>query len=530
MSRPEILYSCATLAKPILHNTVLQLSIIRELSHAISTRQHSYSNLFLDDDENDSKEDPQDTFGSENIHITGSVVTSLKVSLTRSQYEQLLDTVQWLTSCQKLIDESNVKTNQRHGSALSNICEEDTGVTTLKMDPHVRAKLFPTMNLNKPKDVNKSNIGVKISFELPIFTIELRGDSPTGEQGLVDLSFRDFIFVYEKCHRYETNLQVSLRSIFMEDLLQPEGSKQRSMVVSSSDEIPLGSICVSRSCPDILGYQQRDDLIHGSLPENLEYHGVLGKNNLSVNFNTEGKKCCPCTPPPSPSLRERAQKNLVIISTLLVDPNAPNFHTNYNSIQRSTSIDFNCLDLVISVESWVVVLDFFSAAPTNPDGLIRLNSIEAQERRLEKISQNTETKISVRSLTMVLVKPDRDVARANISKAEVSIKTGDLMKEVEGKLGSMSLFDLTSHGQLYRERFLSSGKQALHFNYLRHAPDEMLNYDCQLKLKMSSVVYVHTKRFVNEIQSFFNHFTQLQAVMSGIRAATSGQMVLNVYF
>lgn len=78
-------------------------------------------------------------------------------------------------------------------------------------------------------------------FELPMFTIELRGDSPTGEQALVDLSFREFIFIYEKSHKYETNLQVSLRSIFVEDLLQPEDSKQRAMVISSAgSDPPLG--------------------------------------------------------------------------------------------------------------------------------------------------------------------------------------------------------------------------------------------------------------------------------------------------
>lgn len=31
-------------------------------------------------------------------------------------------------------------------------------------------------------------------------------------------------------------------------------------------------------------------------------------------------------------------------------------------MHRSTSVDFNCLDLVVSVKSWVVVLDFFSAS------------------------------------------------------------------------------------------------------------------------------------------------------------------------
>lgn len=43
----------------------------------------------------------------------------------------------------------------------------------------------------------------------------------------------------------------------------------------------------------------------------------------------------------------------------------------------NASIDFNCLDLVISVESWVVLIDFFSASPTNstfvPNDISKVN-------------------------------------------------------------------------------------------------------------------------------------------------------------
>lgn len=306
---------------------------------------------------------------------------------------------------------------------------------------------------------------------------------------------------------------VSLRSIFMEDLLQPESSKQRAMVISSSGEsIPKGAWCVSKSCPDMADIYKMSGSIHGSLPDHLE---VCSKMDIPQTN-------CPCTPPPSPSLK--AHKNLVIISTLLVDSNAPNFKSDYDSIRRSTSIDFNCLDLVISVESWVVVLDFFSASPVEHNDKIEVQVPHGNNEVLD-MESIAETNISVRSLTMVLVRPDRDVARANISNIEILVKTCGLSKEVEGKLGSMSLSDLTLHGQLYRERFLTSGKQALHFDYVRHAPNTNLDYNCELKLRMSSVTYVHTKRFVAEIQAFFNHFTQLQAVMSSIRAATSGQKV-----
>lgn len=73
MSRPEILYSCENLAKPILHDTILQLAIIREIAAPLPSRQHSYSNLLLDDDdddEEDQKDENGDNFGNENFQVT----------------------------------------------------------------------------------------------------------------------------------------------------------------------------------------------------------------------------------------------------------------------------------------------------------------------------------------------------------------------------------------------------------------------------------------------------------------------------
>jgi vacuolar protein sorting-associated protein 13D len=361
ITKPEILYSCKSSAKPIVHDTVLQLKIQREINKNLVTTYSSESNLLFDDD---------DAINShsfnEHVYIKGSVVNDLKVSLTRTQYEQLLDTIQWLTSPLVKVDVQGVsRANIKPTGMLSDISEEDTGVTTLNMDPHVRAKLFPSVQTGRVKSVSPTSVSLRVLFELPIFTVELRGDSPTGEQGLVDLSFRDFIFNYEKCHLYETNIQVSLRSIFMEDLLQPENTKQRAMVVSSSgNNVPQSSVCVSRSCPDVSYLPHFNSPSHGSLPDHLETARVFGMRPVKIQAKVD--VVCPSTPPPSPSQgRAKPERNLVLISTLLVDPAAPNFSTTYNSIQRSTSVDFNCLDLVISVESWVVVIDFFSASPSS---------------------------------------------------------------------------------------------------------------------------------------------------------------------
>lgn len=173
----------------------------------------------------------------------------------------------------------------------------------------------------------------------------MKGDA--AERGVVNLSFQDFLFNYERCHQYETSiqvklifisntikscklnsLQVSLRSVVMEDLLQPSGSRHRDMVVSSSVENPSGgSLSMSRSCPDTqYTFPNVNPVLMNSLPNYLEPASVFGVQSNQAH-------AYPSTPPPSPSSKQRNEKNLVLISTLLVDPAAPNFKTLHNSVR-----------------------------------------------------------------------------------------------------------------------------------------------------------------------------------------------------
>lgn len=183
MTRSEILYSCDSYAKPILHDTMLQLGIERETLQSPQSRQHSLPNLLLDndDDQPGKVNGESDSFGNESLQvilnpvffgsesvyfnfslkITGSVVNALKLSLTRLQYEQMLDTVNWLT-LDNSVNQSVVVTSIRQQAPLGDISEEDTGVTTLNMDPHVRAKLFPAVStMSKNKNSAKHNVALK---------------------------------------------------------------------------------------------------------------------------------------------------------------------------------------------------------------------------------------------------------------------------------------------------------------------------------------------------------------------------------
>lgn len=316
----------------------------------------------------------------------------------------------------------------------------------------------------------------------------------------------------------------------MEDLLQPSDSKHRCMLVSSSPEAHNprpGSSYSSRSCPNLIGFHTAGDQISGSLPENLAggmgFESMMNESLPSqsnfYHYLVPEKSFCPDTPPPSPQRRTR-QDNLVLYSALLVDPESPHFISQYNSMQQTSSIDFNSLDFVVSVQSWFALLNFFGLISESDDHIMTLDEPVEQDgpnTSATTTKDKSELEISVHSLTVVFVRADYEIAKANVSNAHFVVTKHDDSKMVKGRLGSVSLYDLTSHGSLYRERFITSGNEALNFVYTRDESknpyfrrEQSLKPEATLNIKMASVRYVHTKRFLGEIQCFVNEFQQLQ--------------------
>lgn len=80
---------------------------------------------------------------------------------------------------------------------------------------------------------DKFDLPIKVLFELPALSIELKQEGRL-EQPLVELSMRDLVAKYEKLQRNESTTQVALRSLLMEDLLCPVGSRHRFMMQSSA--------------------------------------------------------------------------------------------------------------------------------------------------------------------------------------------------------------------------------------------------------------------------------------------------------
>ncbi|XP_061458181.1 intermembrane lipid transfer protein VPS13D isoform X3 [Rhineura floridana] len=494
------------------------------------------------------------------MRIEGKFVNPLRVVLAKHVYEQVLQTLDNLVCNEDLTKPpSSFPSSTYPGSSSPSGSLRSTSTEFCfdrKENGLFSHSSFSTsMNKFVPvKEVAQSFTQIQATFHISELQVQLSGDLTLGAQGLVSLKFQDFDVEFAKDHPHTLSIQIALRSLLMEDLLEKNpDSLYKNLMVSRGAPKPSSLAhkeYLSQSCPSMSNVEYPD--MPRSLPSHME--------EASNVFQLYQRPTCvphrkhkedvdsgyPCTPPPSPTADKSTMSceksdfddSLVHINMLLVDKKHPEFSSCYNKINRSVDVDFNCLDVLITLQTWVVILDFFGIGSTAENHSLKPQSegvqhtVKSEANILSALEGqdpvNTKLDLKVHSLSLVLNKTTNELAKANVSKlaAHVEMIEGDLA--LQGSLGSLSLSDLTSHGEFYRERFTTSGEEALIFQVYKYGrPDPLLQRDCDVRvsLQMASVQYVHTQRFQAEVVSFIQHFTQLQDVLGRQRAAIQGQTV-----
>ena len=188
------------------------------------------------------------------------------------------------------------------------------------------------------------------------------------------------------------------------------------------------------------------------------------------------------------------------VDILTIDHNCPKFEAGLlDSTHRFVDVNFCRLDILFSLQTWVIVLDFFGIGSGGLPSPVEQN--EFADRRFRRRGRhrrrptvppqdppcrqnsesreteffNTEIDIKVRALSVVLNKPEYELACASATNyvSKVHLKNGNF--SVEGTLGDFALKDLTPDGVLYRDRFLSRGEHVLKFHFFKFgSPDEKL--------------------------------------------------------
>lgn len=221
---------------------------------------------------------------------------------------------------------------------------------------------------------------IQANFCISELQVQLSGDLTLGSQGLVSLKFQDFEVEFSKDHPQTLSIQIALRSLLMEDLLEKNpDSKYKNLMMSRGAPKPSSLAqkeYLSQSCPSVSNVEYPD--MPRSLPSHMEeapnvFQLYQRPTSASRKKQKEVQdKDCPLTPPPSPTVDEpkifagksKFDDSLVHINVFLVDKKHPEFSSSYNRINRSIDVDFNCLDVLITLQTWVVILDFFGIGST----------------------------------------------------------------------------------------------------------------------------------------------------------------------
>ncbi|XP_032057126.1 vacuolar protein sorting-associated protein 13D isoform X4 [Aythya fuligula] len=497
-------------------------------------------------------------FGISSImKIEGKFVNSLQVVLAKHVYEQVLQTLDNLIYNEDL--------NKFPTASVSSTCQTSPSTSVHSTGTEFSSEwkdngLFSHSSFssvpNKSLAIRetKSFTQIQANFHISELQVQLSGDLTLGAQGLVSLKFQDFDVEFAKDHPQTLSVQIALRSLLMEDLLEKKtDSMYKNLMVSRGAPKPSSLAhkeYLSQSCPSVSNVEYPD--MPRSLPSHMEeatnvfqlYQRPVCASRKKQKEDTDSEY--PLTPPPSPTAdrsklpcgKSHFDDSLVHINIFLVDRKHPEFSSRYNKINRSIDVDFNCLDVLITLQTWVVILDFFGIGSTADNHAMKLQPEDTQQTTKSEVNTssasqaqepiNTKLDLKVHSLSLVLNKTTSELAKASVSKlaAHLEVIDGDLA--LQGSIGSLSLSDLTTHGEFYRERFTTSGEEALIFQIYKYGrPDPLLQRECDIRvtLRMASVQYVHTQRFQAEVVSFIQHFTQLQDVLGRQRAAVEGQTV-----
>ncbi|XP_064028260.1 intermembrane lipid transfer protein VPS13D isoform X6 [Pogoniulus pusillus] len=502
-------------------------------------------------------------FGISSImKIEGKFVNPLQVVLAKHVYEQVLQTLDNLIYNEDL--------NRFPTTSVSSTCHSSPSASLHSAGTEFSSEwkengLFSHSSFSSVPSKSlairetKSFTQIQANFHISELQVQLSGDLTLGAQGLVSLKFQDFDVEFAKDHPQTLSIQIALRSLLMEDLLEKNpDSMYKNLMVSRGAPKPSSLAhkeYLSQSCPSVSNVEYPD--MPRSLPSHMEeapnvfqlYQRPVCASRKKPKEDADSEY--PLTPPPSPTAdrsklpcgKSNFDDSLVHINIFLVDRKHPEFSSRYNKINRSVDVDFNCLDVLITLQTWVVILDFFGIGSTADNHAMKLQPEDTQQTIKSEINTlsasqaqepvNTKLDLKVHSLSLVLNKTTSELAKASVSKlaAHLELIEGDLM--LQGSIGSLSLSDLTAHGEFYRERFTTSGEEALIFQIHKYGrPDPLLQRECDMRvtLRMASVQYVHTQRFQAEVVSFIQHFTQLQDVLGRQRAAIEGQTQDSVPF
>lgn len=241
---------------------------------------------------------------------------------------------------------------------------------------------------------------------------------------------------------------------------------------------------------------------------------------------------------------------MVSIKLIFIDKNHPKIKTKFSDFNRFYKVKFADLQLNVNPETWIILLDMLGLGAkiyqeteeidqtltSNEKNFLNNKKIHVPliPDQGKESHQSTSIEFEVKHFSIQLNKSSdisSKLAKFKVNNVLTFIESRYDFMKANGKLGSLGIYDVSPSRGLYIEKFLTSGKKALDFEFFKHnGPPDIYccrEFDNAFKLRMSSVKYIHTQRFLSELTNYFQQFNQLQDTLSRMRALSLGQGNIN---
>ena len=185
---------------------------------------------------------------SADLTLTGRICDPLLIRLPKEVFDQIKTTLKH--GIHRTIPKKNqVTPDAKDTKSSTEGSKVVSGSLTSSAESQKFLKSESSLKSEMQKEGGNGLLSIFASFSLPRLSLELKHTIGGKEKNFVYVSFEEFAVQCQKFDPYTTSVDLALKSIIIEDLLQEKESEYRYLLASSTKPLPLLSPVASPSPP-----------------------------------------------------------------------------------------------------------------------------------------------------------------------------------------------------------------------------------------------------------------------------------------
>jgi vacuolar protein sorting-associated protein 13A/C len=234
------------------------------------------------------------------------------------------------------------------------------------------------------------------------------------------------------------------------------------------------------------------------------------------------------------------EKALVQVKFVKVKRNSPEFMPVYSGIETNLDVAISTVNLIVTRETLLTLLDFILITFTNPDSnntaTVTADTGFDQDDDFEVVKPDSKTadpekiriQISLKKISLVLNNDGIRLATLSLIAADLGIFLMGKTMRIGAKLGDLTLLDDVDQGAPLEMRQLVTiqGKELADFTYETFDPDSgkaYPGYDSSIGLRAGSLKVNFISEPFRKIIDFLVKFGKMQAIFNAARQAAANQ-------